>query len=220
MEEEVLKNIASQLRQPQGEFAIEVGERMNKGNLHINLFTIDALNLKGEENILEIGMGNGFFVKNILNKFPQIKYTGCDYSEIMVEQSRINNKDFISGGQANFLLGEAHNLPFEKGSFDKIFTINTLYFWEDIITVFNEFKRVLTAQGQLIIAIRPRSVLETYPFVKYGFNMFDRNELVALITEHNFKILNVLELEEPMQEINTLQMPVSTLLVSAEKTGN
>ena len=32
MEEEVLKNIATQLRQPQGEFAIQVGERMNKGN--------------------------------------------------------------------------------------------------------------------------------------------------------------------------------------------
>ena len=74
MEEEILKNIATQLRQPRGEFAVQVGERMNKGNLHINLFTLDALNLNGEENILEIGMGNGFFVKNLLNKYPKIKY--------------------------------------------------------------------------------------------------------------------------------------------------
>ena len=40
MNEEALKSIAAQLRQPHGEYAIQVGEKMNEGNLHINLNTI------------------------------------------------------------------------------------------------------------------------------------------------------------------------------------
>lgn len=216
MEEEILKNIATQLRQPQGEFAVQVGERMNKGNLHINLFTLDALNLNGEENILEIGMGNGFFVKNLLNKYPKIKYSGCDYSEIMVGESKRNNNEFIENGRADFICGQADKLPFEDAGFDKIFTINTLYFWEDTTAVFNELKRVLKPSGQIIIAVRPKKVMEKYPFVKYGFKMYDRDTLISLVTDNNFSIIDVLESEEPTQEINNIQMPVSTLLVSAE----
>lgn len=67
MDEETLKAIADQLRQPTGEYAIQVGEKMNEGNLHINLNTFEVLNLVAGDNILEIGMGNGFFVKNILS---------------------------------------------------------------------------------------------------------------------------------------------------------
>ncbi|MBK7811139.1 MAG: hypothetical protein IPI50_07870 [Saprospiraceae bacterium] len=63
MDEQTLKEIAKQLRQPSGEFATQVGQKMNEGNLHINLNTIEALNLQKGDHILEIGMGNGFFVK-------------------------------------------------------------------------------------------------------------------------------------------------------------
>lgn len=65
MDEEKIKTIAQQLRQPTGAFAIEVGQTMNKGNLQMNLCTIENLVLNKNNRLLEIGMGNGFFVKNI-----------------------------------------------------------------------------------------------------------------------------------------------------------
>lgn len=102
MDEETLKEIAGQLRQPTGEYAIQVGEKMNEGNLHINLNTFEALNLAEDDNILEIGMGNGFFVKNILSAHNSIKYTGCDYSEIMIDEARKQNTNFIASGKAEF----------------------------------------------------------------------------------------------------------------------
>jgi hypothetical protein len=46
--------------------------------------------------------------------------------------------------------------------------------------------------------------------------MYDRETLISLVTDNNFSIIDVLESEEPTQEINNIQMPVSTLLVSAE----
>ena len=62
-------------------------------------------------------IGNGFFVKNILSADNSIKYTGCDFSEIMVDEARKQNVNFIASGQAKFLKADANELPFEKETF-------------------------------------------------------------------------------------------------------
>lgn len=147
MDEEILKTIAGQLRKPTGEYATQVGEKMNEGNLHINLITIEALNIVPEDNILEIGMGNGYFVKNILSIDKSIKYTGCDYSEIMVEECNKQNETFITTGQAKFIIADAKELPFGNETFDKVFSINTIYFWDNPNIVLAEIVRVLKSKG-------------------------------------------------------------------------
>ncbi len=216
MNEEAFKSIAAQLRMPHGEYGLEVGEKMNEGNLHINLNTIETLDPKANENILEIGMGNGFFVKHILSVDQSIKYSGCDFSELMVEQANKRNDEFIKSGQAKFFLANADKLPLEDKTFDKVFTINTLYFWEDPQTVLAEIRRVLKPNGELTIAVRPKSLMQQYPFTKYGFNMFDKADLLQLMSANNFKSAEIIEKEEPDQEINGVKLTVKTLIVRAK----
>ena len=217
MDEEILKTIAGQLRQPTGEYAIQVGEKMNEGNLHINLITIAALNIVPGDNILEIGMGNGYFVKNILSIDKSIKYTGCDYSEIMVEECNKQNETFITTGQAKFIIADAKELPFGNETFDKVFSINTIYFWDNPNIVLAEIVRVLKPKGQLTISIRPKSIMEHYPFVKYGFNMFSKEDLTDVISKNNFNVINIVEKEEPELELNGILTKTATLLITAEK---
>lgn len=217
MDEEALKRIAGQLRKPHGEYAIQVAERMNEGNFHINLNTIEALKPEKGNNILEIGMGNGFFVKDILSHHNTIKYTGCDISPVMVEEARRQNQKFVRIGQAQFYLASADKLPFEEELFDKIFTVNTIYFWSDPKVALSEIRRVLKPKGQIVIAVRPKSVMEHYPFVKYGFTMFNKTDLKNLLIANSFKLTSIVEKEEPPQEINGEKLPVETLLVCGEK---
>lgn len=217
MDEETLKAIARQLRQPTGEYAIQVGEKMNEGNLHININTFEALNLATNDNILEIGMGNGFFVKNILSADNSIKYTGCDFSEVMVDEARKQNVNFIASGQAEILKADANELPFEKETFDKVFSINTIYFWDNPQKVLAEIWRVLKPKGQVIISIRPKSIMEHYPFVKYGFKTFAKDDLTELIAKNNFKVVDIIEKDEPEIEINGELTKTATLLIRAEK---
>lgn len=217
MDEETAKGLAAQLRQPNGEYAIRVGEMMNEGNKHINLYTIEALDPKAGEKILEIGMGNGFFVMNILGIDPSIRYTGCDFSEIMVEESRKQNEQFIQNGQAEFFHANAEQLPLPNETFDKVFTINTLYFWENPELVFAEIRRVLKPKGKLIIAVRPKSVMQHYPFVKYGFAMFAKEDIVNLMGRNQFRATEILEKQEPEAELNGEKMSTETLIISAEK---
>lgn len=217
MDEQAAKAIAEQLRQPSGEYAIQVGEKMNEGNLHINLNTIEALHLTSGDQILEIGMGNGFFVKNILSIDKTIKYMGCDFSKAMVEEAMKRNENFIQSGQARFLFADANNLPFENESFNKVFSINTIYFWESPQIVLSEIWRVLKPKGQITISVRPKSMMEHYPFVKYGFNMFAKEDLIELMANNRFKAIDVVEKEEPAVDLNGVPTKTATLLVRAEK---
>ena len=217
MDEETLKSIAEQLRKPVGEYALKVGEKMNEGNLHINLYTIEALKLAPNNNILEIGMGNGFFVKDILSANDSVRYTGCDFSEVMVDEASKINEEYVKAGTAKFCVAKAEQLPFNDEEFDKVFTVNTIYFWTDPSLVLSEIKRVLKPKGQVIISIRPKAVMQCYPFVKYGFEMFNKEELTDLLRQNDFNITDIIEREEPEQEIAGEKMSVETLIVCAEK---
>lgn len=217
MDEERLKAIAQQLRKPQGDFAKQVGEKMNEGNLYINQYTIEQLHVSHHDKILEIGMGNGFFVKDILSADSTVTYTGCDFSEVMVEEACKRNEQFIKNGQAQFFIANADNLPFDKETFDKVFTVNTIYFWDDPEKILAEIRSVLKPKGLLIIAIRPKTVMEHYPFTKYGFNMFSKEDLTNLLSSNKFKVNNIVEKQEPAQEIDGETLKVETLIVSAVK---
>jgi ubiquinone/menaquinone biosynthesis C-methylase UbiE len=216
MEEATLQFIAAQLRKPEGDEGIQMGVRMNDGNKYINEHTIEALSATGNEDILEIGMGNGFFVHRILDHQPLVRYTGCDFSIEMVNDAKKRNYRFIKGGQASFFMATASDLPFEDNSFDKFFTVNTLYFWEDPVQTLADIRRVIRPAGKLYIAIRPKELMKAYPFVKYGFKMYDAPDLESLLTANGFSVQQTIVRDEPEQNLTGRDIKVETLIVVAD----
>ncbi|HKC36076.1 MAG TPA: class I SAM-dependent methyltransferase [Chitinophagaceae bacterium] len=196
MEYKDFKTIARQLRKPHGALGKETGAMMNKGNKLMNLAAIEQLEINANDNILEIGMGNGYFVKHVLANDKTIRYDGCDFSEIMVEDAIISNKDYVENGQARFTPANANNLPYINEHFNKVFTVNTIYFWDKIEEVLSEIRRVLKKDGLLIISLRPKSVMDNIPVTKYGFKTFSKIDCIELLTKHGFEIINVIEEED------------------------
>ena len=72
MDIETAKKVAIQLRKPEGEFGLKIGKKMNESNAYMNLFTIKNLPIKTNDKILELGMGNGFFVNEIFKINNQV----------------------------------------------------------------------------------------------------------------------------------------------------
>ncbi len=217
MDEKSLKQLAAQLRQPTGEEGIKTGGWMNRGNVQINLDTIKTLNATAGDNILEIGMGNGFFVKEILQIHSGIQYTGADYSEVMITEAEKINAQWIKKGLATFVLTDGINLPFADASFNKIFTINTIYFWDDSQQIIDEIKRVLQPKGKLIITLRPKRQMIQYPFTKYGFKVFSKDEAEQLLVQNGFTITKVIEKQEPDFELNGKMVQMESLIIEAVK---
>lgn len=220
MTEEEFKIMAQQLRKPEGEDGLKIGKTMNAGNLQMNVHSIKELSATANEHILEIGMGNGFFVKDIIGSDHSTKYTGCDFSPAMIEEASNINKEFLKRGQAVFHLANAEELPFKNEIFDKVLTVNTLYFWDDITRVFNEIKRVLKPKGELVITIRPKDEMDNYPITKYGFKTFNKPDLTTLLVENGFKVINAFEREEAEREFAGIKMKDKFIIVKASKVLN
>lgn len=217
MDVEMLKAFAAQLKRPSGEMGVDVGKKMNEGNLEINQFTIEALDVQPGDHLLEIGMGNGYFVKNILSESPAAFYAGCDFSELMVDEARKLNMSWLRDGRAEFFQAAADHLPFEDETFHKVFTINTVYFWEEKEKVLSEIRRVLKPGGQVFISIRPLPVMEKLPFVKFGFALFSKEDLVDLLSANGFRIDKVIERQESPMEFSGSYIPMETLIVAGSK---
>lgn len=198
--EEDYKIIAAQLRKPEGEDGISIGELMNGANRPINLHTLAVLDPKANESILEIGMGNGHFVKNIVKLNSSIKYTGCDYSELMVEQAAQTNRKFVKKGRASFVQGNIQELPFLDNSFDKIFTVNTFYFWDEFEKSIAELRRVIKNDGILILSGRPKHNMETSPVTRHGFSIYSNEEIIELMQSNGFNLKDMTNVMEPSQE--------------------
>lgn len=194
MDNEIL---ASQLRKPDGDLGKIVAGNMNRSNSSMNLQAIELLELIPGDQVLEIGMGNGFFCKDVLAADPTINYSGCDFSDSMVDEATQLNETWIAAGRAGFMPGDATALPYQQGSFTKLFTVNTMYFWDDPLPALAEMKRVLKPGGKAVLSLRTKESMIQMPFVKYGFRLFDKKELETVLEQAPFKSVNIIQKAEP-----------------------
>jgi SAM-dependent methyltransferase len=179
--------LAAQLRQPSGDVGKQVGRAMNKSNLAQNEEALRILAMDNEpRHMLELGMGNGGLVADWLVRYPNLTYTGIDFSATMVEEAVAINVDWIAGGRARFWHGEAHALPVETSSVDYVFTVNTVYFWPDPGAVLAEFHRVLKPKGVLMMALRSEDTMKNLAFTDFGFTRYSLAKLEALMEASPF----------------------------------
>lgn len=197
MEEKDLKILAQNLGNPQGEKGIEIGEMMNATNIGMTLESIKTLLIEDDEQILEIGHGNAGHLKSILNKAKDLKYIGIDISETMNKEAQNLNAEFKD--QAEFILYEGKKLPFEDEVFDKIFTVNTVYFWENPVDFLNEIYRVLKDSGTFVLTFAQKNFMEKLPFTAYDFKLYNNDELEEIISQSHFKRMKISEKEEEIK---------------------
>ncbi|BAP30732.1 SAM-dependent methyltransferase [Chryseobacterium sp. StRB126] len=197
MEKEELKILAQNLANPQGEKGVEIGEMMNATNIGMTLESIRTLLIEDDENILEIGHGNGDHVKNILSLATGLKYKGIDISETMHNEAKKLNKEFEN--KAEFVLYEGKKLPFHDQTFDKIFTVNTVYFWEEPVEFLNEVYRVLKDDGTFVLTFGQRDFMEKLPFTAYDFTLYNNDEMEELVSKSHFKRMKTSEKEEEIK---------------------
>lgn len=186
-----MKELADQLRLPHGENSKEVIEMMAHSNRSLYKFAFKNLDLSQGNEILEIGPADGHFLKELFDLETDLLYKGLDLSEEMIRQANLLNSDLVKEKKAEFIFGDVSELPFEKDSFDRIFTINTLYFWPDPVKGINELSRVIRPNGKILIVIRSKETMEKMPFTQFGFRLYSEKELTDLLSvsgKNKFKI--------------------------------
>lgn len=187
--ENELKKLARQLSCPEGEKGKKLAEKMNLNNLPVILNGYSNLQIQNNDHILELGYGNGGLLGYILSLAKDIRYTGLEISPTMHEEAISFNRVYIQAGLAQYFLFDGLSIPLESQTFDKIITINTLYFWENPIFLLKEIVRVLKTNGHFCLTFCDKSFMEKLPFTKNEFQLYDVKAVKDLILGLPFELI-------------------------------
>ena len=106
---------------------------------------INALNLTGDETILDIGCGSGLFLSLAAPKARFI--TGIDGTVELVEEARRRLPAYP------FLVGEMEDLPLPDEAYDIVTGFNSFQYAETVSDALAEARRVLKPGGRLVAMI-------------------------------------------------------------------
>jgi ubiquinone/menaquinone biosynthesis C-methylase UbiE len=120
-------------------------------------WTIELLEIKPDDRVLEVGFGPGMSIELVSNLAYRGFVAGIDHSEVMVRQATKRNTQAIRGGRVALHHGSVSKLPVFGTPFDKIFSINSIHFWNDSTQQLRELHRLMRPGGIIAVTLQPRS---------------------------------------------------------------
>lgn len=182
-----IKKIAEQLMCPNGDFGVEIGNLMQDSNSSMIFSTLSRLNISENDTILELGPGNGFHFKSLLDICLKL-YT-VDISKLMIDEIRKNYHKEIQNKKLVALLGDGSKLNISDGLIDKGFSVNTIYFWKDSKKYIKEISRTLKTNGEFYITYVHEDSMKDIPFTKYGFCFYNEQKIEQLCLNTDLKVI-------------------------------
>ena len=121
----IISYIGAQFRKPTGAGGAASTFLMNTMNRRQYAAAERALSLSNGERVLDVGFCNGYLLSRLAKKYDCV-WEGIDVSGDMVNSA---SKRVPS---ANLRVGDIVKTDFADSFFDKIYTVNTVYFWSDL----------------------------------------------------------------------------------------
>ncbi len=107
------------------------------------------LNLKGSEDILDVGCGFGDTLSYFKNKNHKGRLVGVDLSEGMIEEAKRRTENL----NIEFMNADAEKLLFKDKTFDIVIFKHSLYHFNSIENALKGAHRVLKDDGYLVITL-------------------------------------------------------------------
>ena len=184
---------SKQAKKPSGIFGRFFMSRIfDKGNLELNNFVKETLSIKKSDHILEIGCGTGSLIKIIADELENGIVEGIDFSKTMISMAKKKNKKHIGKKKAIIRLGNFDELQFENNSYDKIFSVNTIYFWKNPVITISKAFDLLKANGMIVLGFHNKEEMEKMDLDENIFQLYSLQDVIKLLKTD--KILKEVEI--------------------------
>jgi ubiquinone/menaquinone biosynthesis C-methylase UbiE len=111
---------------------------------------LDRLAIRPGERILDLGCGNGWATRLLARAAPGVSAVGIDVSPAMVERAEALHSFTI---RARYEVAPFERLPLAEASFDRVFSMEALYYAVDLDRALGEAFRVLAPGGSLEVVV-------------------------------------------------------------------
>lgn len=150
------------------------------------------LDLKPEDDLLEIACGCGYFLKKYASHVHSV--AGLDLSELMVKMATKKNKDRVASGTAEFVQGEASQLPWKDNSFSIATTMGSFIAFPKPLDSLKEIHRVLRPGGRAFVSIEWNAedgLDHTKEVKKWGMVLWTEDDIRAIMKEAGFSEISI-----------------------------
>jgi len=193
--------IARQLSRPTGLIGRMMGRLMNRHNAKMNAFALEKLELEATDRVLEIGFGGGVQLPFLIAGAAFVG--GVDLSRDAVRWANARYAAAVKRGRAAFREGSVDAIPFETASFEKVCTVNTVYFWPSLDAGFTEIHRVLIPGGRVVVGFLPKEWMDGMGYPPDIFTTRAPDQVVDALTRSGLKSVRI-ERPEPTTKWNVI----------------
>jgi ubiquinone/menaquinone biosynthesis C-methylase UbiE len=186
------KKKVSQFALPRGLKGRVILMFMNMGHKSLYENVAKALNLQAEDDLLEVACGSGYFIKNYASNVRRV--AGLDLSELCVRLANKKNKERVLKGSAEFVLGDATQLPWEENKFSAATAMASFMLFPKPLDSLKEMYRVLRPGGRAVVCIEWNAEDgkdHTKDIKKYGISLWKEDDVRNMLKEAGFSDIAV-----------------------------
>jgi cyclopropane fatty-acyl-phospholipid synthase-like methyltransferase len=181
------KLLAFQFRRPSGLLGYYAANFMKKNNNDYIAHVCTLLAVQAHDSVLEIGCGAGYALKLIAETTQCPRIDAIDFSSLMVKKAKKNNRQGVLSDRIHIFNADLLAYPQPEKLYTKIFAINVLYFWNDLLPYFSKIHGLLQPKGRLILYMSSPERLRKIPFaVDEVFNKYSVTKVESDLAQAGF----------------------------------
>ena len=146
-----------------------------------------VLDIGKEDRVLEVGFGGGYLLGRMATVVTDGFLAGVDVSPAMVAFCHKRYRALVEAGKLELKCARADALPYPPASFDKVCTVNSLFYWESAPRALSELWRVLEKNGMLVLCFTCKESMEDRGFARHGIALYEADDIDTMMKAAGFR---------------------------------
>jgi ubiquinone/menaquinone biosynthesis C-methylase UbiE len=123
---------------------------MERGHRPMGEQAIELMAIPADARVLDVGCGSGWATRLMAEKARAGSVVGIDIADEMIKLAKEESASFPN---VQFQLASAEQLSFGDGEFSHAFSMESLYYYADMLRALREIKRVLKPGGLFVTVV-------------------------------------------------------------------
>jgi ubiquinone/menaquinone biosynthesis C-methylase UbiE len=171
---------------------------MEDHHLPVTAPVLPLMDLNPNDRILDVGCGSGWLCRLIARLIPEGRVVGIDIAPEMVRRAHAASREYTN---LNFMEGAADSIPCNSGSYSKIISVESAYYWPDPAASVREMSRVLAEGGSAWMLINyyvenPHAH-QWGPIVNVPTHLLSTDEWMAFYRDEGFEEVQFRQIPDP-----------------------